>query len=161
MTSRVVPAIGEVIAASRRANWFSRLDLPALGGPTIATAMPSRSRSPRWPSARCALDFVGQFGGLGRDPRLDLGRQVLVGEIDRRFEMRQKAQQPLAPAAIELAERAVELAQRLAPLRLGFGGGEIGHRLGLGQVELAVQKSAAGEFAGLGEPQTRAAAAPP
>src|SRR5258708_5948712 len=42
MTSRVVPAIGEVIAASRRANWFNRLDFPAFGGPTIATAIAPR-----------------------------------------------------------------------------------------------------------------------
>ena len=92
---------------------------------------------------------------------LDLGRQVLVGKIDRRFEMRQEAQQPLAPAAIQRPERAVELAQRLAALRLGLGGGEIGDGLGLGQVELAVQKGAAGEFAGLGEAQPAAAAIPP
>ena len=71
--------------------------------------------------------------------------------------MRQEAQQPLAPAAIDLAEPAIELAQGLAALRLGFGGGEIGDRLGLGQIELAVQKSAAGELAGLGEPQAHSA----
>ncbi len=106
-------------------------------------------------------DLGGEIGGLGGDARLDLGRQILVGKIDGRFEMRQKAQQPVAPAAIERAEMTVELAQRLAALRLGFGGGEIGHRLGLGEVELAVEKGAAGEFAGLGEAQAAAGRAPP
>ncbi len=63
------------------------------------------------------------------------------------------AGQPLRPLAIEAAQLAVELAQSLAALRLGLGRGEVGDRLGLGQVELAVQKGAAGEFAGLGEAQ--------
>src|SRR5207302_1038211 len=80
----------------------------------------------------------------------------LVGKIDRRFEMRQEPQQPVAPAAVERAEMTVELAQGLAALRLGLGGGEIGHRLRLRQVELAVVKGAAGEFAGLGEAQPEA-----
>jgi len=48
---------------------------------------------------------------------------------------------------------AVELAQGLAALSLGLGGGEVGDRLGLGQVELAVEEGAAGELAGLGETQ--------
>ena len=74
--------------------------------------------------------------------------------------MRQQAQQPLAPAAIKRAEIAVELVQCLAALRLGLGGDEIGHCLGLGQVELAVEKGAAGEFAGVGQAQPLAAARP-
>ena len=36
MTSRVVPAVSETIAASRLAMALSRLDLPTLGGPTMA-----------------------------------------------------------------------------------------------------------------------------
>ena len=43
---RVVPAVGDTIAASRRAMRLSRLDLPAFGGPAIATVRPSRNRSP-------------------------------------------------------------------------------------------------------------------
>ena len=99
------------------------------------------------------LDFAQQRGAILRDPRLHLGRQILVRKIDRGLEMRQQPQQPLAPAAIQGAEPAFELAQRLAALRLGFGGGEVGHRLGLGQIELAVEEGAAGEFSGLGEAQ--------
>ncbi len=37
MTSRVVPASSDTIAASRRASAFSRLDLPTLGGPASTT----------------------------------------------------------------------------------------------------------------------------
>ena len=83
-------------------------------------------------------------------------RQILVREIDRGFEMGEDMGQPPRPVAVKIAESAVELAQGLATLRLGLGGGEIGDRLGLGQVELAVQKRAAGELARLGEPQPEA-----
>src|SRR5439155_379653 len=61
MTSRVVPAIGEVIAASRRASWFKRLDFPALGGPTIATAIPER-RHHRGNDGAAAVQM--QFGDI-------------------------------------------------------------------------------------------------
>ena len=67
--------------------------------------------------------------------------------------MGEDAGQSIAPATINIAQFAAELAQGLAALRLGLGRGEIGNRLGLQQVELAVEKGAAGEFAGLGEPR--------
>ena len=47
------------------------------------------------------------------------------------------------------------MAQSLAPLRLGFGGDEIGEAFDFGQVELAVFKGSAGEFAGFGRPRFR------
>ena len=67
--------------------------------------------------------------------------------------MGKDAGQPIAPATINLTQFAAELPHCLAALRLGLGRGEIGDRLGLQQIELAVEKGAAGEFAGLGEPQ--------
>ena len=45
MTSRVVPATSDVIAACRPAKAFNNVDLPILGGPIIATSKPSRTRS--------------------------------------------------------------------------------------------------------------------
>jgi len=45
-TSRVVPAISETIATSLFDKLFSRLDLPAFVGPTIAILNPSRIISP-------------------------------------------------------------------------------------------------------------------
>ena len=41
----MVPATEEVIAASRPASRFSKVDFPAFGRPTIATSKPSRTRS--------------------------------------------------------------------------------------------------------------------
>jgi hypothetical protein len=51
---------------------------------------------------------------------------------------------------------AIKLTQRLAALCFGFGGGEVGDRLGLREVELAVEKRAPRKFAGLGKPQPEA-----
>ena len=45
ITSRVVPAISDVIAASRPASAFKSVDFPAFGAPMIATSNPSRMRS--------------------------------------------------------------------------------------------------------------------
>ena len=45
--SRVVPGVDDTMAASRAARALSRLLLPALGGPTIATRTPERTSSPR------------------------------------------------------------------------------------------------------------------
>ena len=60
--------------------------------------------------------------------------------------------QPPAPAQIELALRAFGILHRKAPLRLGLGIDQIGQRLGLDQIDLAVEKGAAREFAGFGMP---------
>ena len=83
---------------------------------------------------------------------LDLGRQVLVREIDQRLLLRQQQAQPIRPAAIQRAQRTIELTQRLAPLRLRLRGDQVVHRLRLGQVHPAVQECAPGELAGLGWP---------
>ena len=93
MTSRVVPAIGEVIAASRRASRFNRLDFPAFGGPMIATCDAVAQPFAAMAVGEMALDLGRQVPrALRAIPRLDLGRQILVGKIDRRFEMGQKPQ---------------------------------------------------------------------
>ena len=42
ITSRVVPATSDVIAACRPAIAFSKVDFPTLGDPTIATTKPER-----------------------------------------------------------------------------------------------------------------------
>ena len=51
-----------------------------------------------------------------------------------------------------VAEQAFHLAQRLAALPIGVGVNQIVERFGFGEIELAVLKRAAGEFAGLGGP---------
>ena len=59
---------------------------------------------------------------------------------------------PLARPALEgLTDRLPR--PRFAGLRLGLGVHQIGHRLGLGQIQLAVVKGAPGELAGFGQAQ--------
>ena len=115
--------------------------------------MPSRSRSPRWPSARWRVDLAGSVAVSSATRASISGGRSSSGKSIAASRCASRREQPLGPAAVKAAQIAVELAQGLAALRFGLGGGEIGHRLGLGQVELAVEKGAAGEFAGLGEPQ--------
>src|SRR5579872_6168159 len=99
------------------------------------------------------IDLGREHSGLGCNLSLDRRRQILVGKIDRRLEMRQYPKQTRRPAMVYRPELAIELAQRLAALGVGLGRGEVGDRLGLHQVELAVEKGATGKFAGFGEAQ--------
>ena len=52
IVSRVVPGISETIARSLSSSALSSEDLPALGGPTMATLTPSRISRPTSPSRR-------------------------------------------------------------------------------------------------------------
>ena len=82
----------------------------------------------------------------------DAGRQILVGKIDRRFEMGQRAQAERAPVLVEAMQRAIHLLQRELALLVGFRRDQVGDGFGLGEVELAVLEGAARELAGLGQP---------
>jgi len=109
------------------------------------------------PVSEMPLDLGDQGLGLAEDTILDLRGQVLVRKIDRRFEMSENPGQAITPAVVEAAKLAVQLTTRLTPLCFGLGLDEIGDRLGLQQIELAVVKRAAGELAGFGEAQTESA----
>jgi hypothetical protein len=105
------------------------------------------------PIGQVTLDFGNQAPRLTKDAVLDFRRKVLVRKIDCRLEVGEDAGQTIAPTTINLTQLAAELPHCLATLSLGLGRGEIGDRLGLQQIELAVEEGAAGEFAGLGEAQ--------
>ena len=97
ITSRVVPATSEVSAASRPASAFSSVDLPTFGGPTSATSKPSRTRSAMPAAAQLAL--ASPPATSRRSPahrREHAGRQLLVGEVDRRLDEGQRPDQPAA-----------------------------------------------------------------
>ena len=74
-TSRVVPAMVETIAASRRASAFSRLDLPVLGAPASTTRKPRRGSDAaagdravclRNAGAAASIRSIAWAGTLGR-----------------------------------------------------------------------------------------------
>ena len=108
------------------------------------------------PIGQMTLDFGDEPLGITKDSILDFRGKVLVRKIDCRLEVCEDAGQPIAPATINVTQFAAELTQCLAALSLGLGRGQVGDCLGLQQIELAVEEGAAGEFAGLGEPQSKA-----
>ena len=149
------PAIGDTIAASRRAIRLSRVDLPAFGGPAIATTRPSRSRSPRAaPASASAIS--------SRSSRAIVERRRRPDPPARRPRRKNRSAPRPAPAPRSAAARQVSArspsrplscAERLPALRLGLGADQVGQALDRGQIELAVLERAAGELARLRRPQ--------
>ena len=145
--SRVVPGVGATMATSRPASALMRLDFAGVRRARDDDREPLADAL----AASVVGEVPGEGGGEARERRrvLDLG-EVLVGEIDRGFGVREQAAKLLGPAAIERAQLALELAQGLAALGFGFGIDEIGDGFGLEEVHAAVEEGAAGELAGLG-----------
>ncbi len=158
--SRVVPAIGRGDRRLAPRDPVQEARFAGVGRPDDRDADAVAQPLPAVAVGEMALDLGGELAGFGEDAVFDFRRQIFVGKIDRGFEMGESMGQPARPIAIEIAEFAVELAQCLTALRIGLGHREVGDRLGLGEVELAVQKGAAGELAGLGEPQPEPAQRP-
>ncbi|BDV32682.1 hypothetical protein SS37A_02110 [Methylocystis iwaonis] len=79
---------------------------------------------------------------------------AFVAEIQFRLDKRQSLDQRGAPTLDLASQCAAGNAQRLPPLRLRLGIYEIGKRLRLGEVELAIGKAAPRKFAGLSHAQT-------
>ena len=154
ITSRVVPATSEVSATSRPASAFSSVDLPTFGGPTSATSKPSRIRSAtRLPPARAPSPPRSGSSPAPRE-RIEVVRQLLVGEVDRRLDERQRARPAAAPQSVaEPRQRPVHHPQRLPLLRRGLGREQVAEPLDLRQVEPAVEQRPPGELAGLRRPQ--------
>ena len=74
MTSRVVPAVSDTMAASRRASRLSSEDLPALGGPMMAMCRPSRRRSPRRSSRWAAISACSRVMPAWTSSAMPAGR---------------------------------------------------------------------------------------
>ena len=83
-------------------------------------------------------------------------RHIVFGEVDSGLEQRDQLYQLLFEGLQPMRERALELLRCYFGLVKRLRVDQVAHRFGLGQVEPAVQKSAHGELAGLG--QTRAPA---
>ena len=118
MTSRVVPASAETIAASRRASALSRLDLPAFGGPSSATRKPSRRISPRCPSSRCAAISVREHRG----PLSCFGEATTpTHRLRRRNRLPLRSAPRSRSAASASRRRASKARRRLVPVPGGAG----------------------------------------
>ena len=95
-----------------------------------------------------AMDQIAHLG-----PHVD--RHILIGEVDGRFDQRSRPHHTLAPTRGTLTHGPGQNTKRLPPLRLGLGVDQIRQTFDLRQIEAAILKGAAGEFAGYGHPQTR------
>ena len=154
MTSRVVPAWGDTMAADRPAKLLRILDFPTFTGPAMATTGPSRNRSPRrWSSSSApispcssrAISSAGATRSCGTSP--SSGKSMIASTSASAAISRVRHSSARSP------NRPAKLPERLAPLGLGLRADQIGEALDPGEVELAVLEGAAREFAGLRRPK--------
>ena len=89
-------------------------------------------------------------GGAG-----EIVGHLFVGEVDLGLDQRKRLQQVAAEAGVGLRQPAIQLTESLRRLRRGLRVDQVGDGLGLGQVHTAVLEGAAGEFAGVGDAQTK------
>src|SRR6185369_14738707 len=80
--------------------------------------------------------------------------ELLLREIEHRFRERAQLDQPRSERVDRGGKFSAEGAQRGARRLLARGLDQVGHRLGLRQVELALEERAPRELAWLGEPRT-------
>ena len=80
---------------------------------------------------------------------MTVGAIVLVAIIDRDFERGGQVEQARTPLLRACGGGRLRSSERALALGLGLGLEQFGEALGLGQVDLAVEQGAAGEFAGL------------
>ncbi len=94
------------------------------------------------------VELPAQGVEVGRELRYGEEVDLVLGKVDRRFDPDAQAHDALDQRVHALRELAVEAALRGARRGGGTAGDEIGDGLGLGEVELAVEEGAFGEFAG-------------
>ena len=102
-----------------------------------------------------ASDLVTQLlRSMKRGTEQIFGHIGFIGKIDPRLDQGQRLDQSPPPSLGAVADQTFELTKGEAPLRLRFGGDEIGQALDRREIEPAVFEGAAGELASLGGPAT-------
>ena len=158
--SRVVPGVAVTMARSRSTSRLKSELLPALGRPTIASVSPSCTMRPRANEASSAASGGIELGDAASDLGLRRDVDIVFGKVDAGFEQRDQFDQGLLHGRDAAAERAAHLAGGLARLGERLRVDQVADRLGLRQVELAGEKCALSEFAGLGQPRAQLERAP-
>ena len=82
-----------------------------------------------------------------------VGRDVFLGKINVRLDVRERFEHLIAQLVDALGEFAGELLVGGAQGQLGARMNQVGHGLGLREVEATVEEGALGEFARLGQPR--------
>ncbi len=153
--SRVVPGMSVTIARPAPARRLKRLDFPELGRPMIATCAPSRTSRPRPASASsvsicCATVSISSAADPASTKWYPSSGKS--SDASRRADQLEQRRVDFANPA---RQRAFELIERGPRLERRHRFDQIVHRLGLHQIDAAVQVGAKGELAGLGEPRSR------
>lgn len=106
-----------------------------------------------------ASGLAVKLGGKAVDEGKDFGRDVdgnvFIGKVDSGLQKRPCPDQVTPPGFNLLPDRAGEDTDGLTPLRFGFSVDQVGKALDLGKVKDTVFKGATGEFAWLGQTETR------
>ena len=128
--------------------------MPAFGGPAMATTNPSRRRSPR-SLCKHRRNVAFERPGNLQSRRYKILRHVsLIGKVDARLNERKRLDQLRPPVLGPVPQRPRHLPEGLAPLPLRLGHYQVGKAFHRSQIELAVFKGAAREFARLRGSQT-------
>ena len=149
--SRVVPAMGEMMARLKPARALSRVLLPALGRP-ISTAVGSELMGKKRAAlidqiAEHQIDFSEAVGNFCTGDEAD----ILIDKIDSRFDQGERFGDEFHDGghpAGEFAGEELAGGGKLALIQCCDGGGDA---FGLGQIHFAIEESTRGEFARLGE----------
>ena len=139
------------IARSSPASRLSRLDLPTFGRPASTTWMPVRSRLPCRLFASTSSSAARSCARRACASLAMQGVDFLLRKIEHRLGQRAQFGELRDQAVDRRGEFAAERAQRRARRFAARGVDQVGHRFGLRQIELAVEKRAAREFARLGK----------
>ena len=148
------PAIGVTIASSAPASAFSSELLPTFGWPASTTRMPSRSNAPWRARASTASTRARDARAGGRARRRAARKSISSsGKSSVASTSMRSSTSAAARASISLenAPSSERAAERAAASVLGVD--QVGHRFGLGQVELVVEEGALGELARVGDAQ--------
>ena len=151
--SRVVPGVAVTMARSRSTSRLNRLDLPTLGA---ADDGQRQAFMHDFAEGEAGQQFL-QRRANGGDARQDLlvgdDGDIVFGEVDAGFhggdqldQLLLGGLQALGKCAFQLPRRDLRLVERL---RID----EVAHRLGLRQIDAAVEEGAHGELARLGQPR--------
>ncbi len=119
-TSRVVPAMSAVIAASLSTRTLNKVDFPAFGGPANANSKPFPQRLGMWRIHAITQSGFKVSQGLGKTLR-QATHVILIVEIENSLDLCGQTQQFFPPAFHFSRQGTACHCQCTAALKFGFG----------------------------------------
>ena len=139
------------MARSAPSSRFIRHDLPALGLPTMVACTPARIIRPR-AKLSCSIATSAIRRSISAATSRRDGRRMSSSEKSISTSRCARIATTCARnSSTRCGKCAGQLRQRVGQCGIATRGDEVGDGLGLGEIDAAVEKCAAGEFAGLGQ----------